>query len=930
MHHGAELASVLIVSIALAIGAGLRLFSAKTKFPHTIAVLIAGLLLGLGLKRLTEAGAAPAPLMLLGQGGDLSPDLILFVFLPALVFESAFAIDVHTFRKSIGPIMLLAVPALLLATGLTAAFMIGITGGSWNWGWPAALVFGALISATDPVAVVAILRELGVSKRLGVLIEGESLLNDGTAIVVFGVLLAFLSGQTTTVDPGKAALSFLWVVSGGLLVGAVLTFLLSGWIARLFNDPMSEITLTLILAYLSMIIAEGLLHVSGVMAVVVSGLWMSSSGRTKISPEVEHFLHRFWGTLGYIANTLIFFLVGFVIAKEMDQATFRDVALVVGAYAGVMAIRTLLVFLSQPIANKISDGVSRKDSAIIVWGGLRGAVSLALALLVAQRTDIDAELRRQILFVTAGVVFLTILVNGSTIGRLLSKLGFDRPPLGEQLARANANCQVLAKVQADVEELSESAQLRAVPWDALKRAVSERLDRAKSDTEEIFERLAQAPKGERKADAWIRVLSLERQAYWKAFGQGTLGPVAVRILMKELERQLDKIACADLEPPRRRSAKADERGRLAALLKRGAISFEGLALRYDLARAEGIGAERVLGSLETLISRDQALREKVRETYQGYLNASREEIEDIRIHLPEVAHAIETRLAHRIELNLERDGYKRLAQEGILDEQVAETELAEVETRMKQLGRHAQRIPIPETADLVAQTPMFHGLDAAALQDLADMTEEMVVTRNTYLFREGDAGDSLYVVARGAVHILRGKGDEEQLVGVLGKGDIIGEMALLTGETRNASARAATPVTLGKVGRKDFEHLMRSHTALSAAVWSEVEKRSFDNAVANAPECSTLSREARARWLAAGKRIEAAAGGSESVGPARHIFMVRGRAELRGAELDADNPATRLSQCGAGDEVVAVTNCRYVLLPPPGLLEESATAPPEA
>ncbi len=923
MQHGTELASVLIVSIALAVGAGLGLFSAKTRFPHTIAVLLAGLLFGLGLKRLTDAGVASGLLALLGQGGNLSPDLILFVFLPALVFESAYAIDVHTFKKSIGPIVLLAVPALLLATGLTAGYMHWVTGSSWQWGWPAALVFGALISATDPVAVVAILRELGVSKRLGVLIEGESLLNDGTAIVVFGVLLSFLSGQTQSVDLGQAALSFVWVVLGGVLVGAVLTMLLSGWIARLFNDPMSEITLTIVLAYLSMIIAEGILHVSGVMAVVVSGLWMSSSGRTKISPEVEHFLHRFWGTLGYIANTLIFFLVGFVIAKETDRATLSDVALVLAAYAGVMVIRGLLVLLAQPAATRLSDGVSVKDSAVIAWGGLRGAVSLALALLVAQRSDIDAELRRQILFATAGVVFLTILVNGTTIGSLLKKLGFDKPPLGEQLARASANVHVLSKVDADVAELSESAQLRAVPWDALKRAVSERLTAAKTERDHLLTHLSDAPEVERQADFWIRVLSLERQAYWKAYAQGTLGPLAVRVLMRELERQLDRIARGDLQPPRRRSDHAG-RGSLRARLSGGALSFEALSLRYDLARAEGIGAERVLSALVGLASADEDLQQQVSDVYHGYLNASREEIEDIRIHLPEVAHAIETRLAHRIELNLEREGYRKLSTDGTLDEQVAQAELAEVETRMKQLGQAAKRIPLPETADLVAQTPLFRGLDPDALSDLAELTEEMVLGRDAYLFREGDAGDSLYVVARGAVHVLLEADGEEQLIGVLGKGDIIGEMSLLTGDRRNASARAATPVTLGRVTRKDFEHLMRSHAALSSAVWSEVEKRSFDNAIAGASEFEALDRAGRLRWLGSGTRHNMRAGDSLKLQQNGHVFVVRGKARLGDEALDAANPASRITRCGAAQQLEALEDCRVMVLAPPELLPDVA------
>ena len=861
---------------------------------------------------------ATGPLALIKAGGNLSPDLILFVFLPALVFESAYAIDVHTFRKSIGPIVLLAVPALLMATALTAVVMRFLTAGSWEWAWPAALVFGALISATDPVAVVAILRELGVSKRLGVLIEGESLLNDGTAIVIFGVLVTFLSGQSDAIGFSQAALSFLWVVSGGLLVGVVLTWLVSSWIARLFNDPLSEITLTVVLAYLSMVIAEGLLHVSGVMAVVASGLWMSGSGRTKISPEVEHFLHRFWGTLGYVANTLIFFLVGFVIAQKLDRASLRDVGLVLGAYAGIMVVRCLLVFLTQPIANRLSDGVTRRDSLVIVWGGLRGAVSLALALLLAQREDIDPELRRQILFVTAGVVLLTILVNGSTIGHLLKRLGLDQPPLGRQLARASASCEVLGKVQADVIELSESAQLRAVPWEALKRKIDQRLAFAKERQDLLLERLSGAGERERDANLWMRVLSIEGQVYWKAFAQGTLGPLAVQVLTRELERQSDRIARGDFVPPERRSTRA---GRFSGLLfrwVRHAVNFEDLALRYDLARAEGLGAERVLQALETFAIDDEKLRRTVEKTYRSYLYASREEIEEIRSHLPEVANAIETRLAERIELNLEREGYRDLVSDGALDEQSAETELSEVEARMARLAQAPTKLALPETADLVAETPLFRGLGVDALVELAEMTEEIVVDRGDTLFRQGDVGDSLFVVARGAVQVLRKLGDEERVVGVLGKGDLIGEMALLTGEPRNATARAKTPVTLGRVRRQDFAHLMAHHPALSGAVWDEVKRRRFDNALAKTGQFDNLNRHQRGRWLARGTFTHLEAGAVSRVGEEGYIFVVHGRIRLGERELDVHDPVIRYDAEPANVEIVAVDESRYVLLPPHG------------
>ncbi len=917
VHHGAEYTVVVIASLALVIGAGLRLFSARTRFPYTIAMLLIGIATGLALQQLAGAEAGELGILsVLSHGATISPDLIIFVFLPALVFESAYAIDVHTFKNNVGAVIVLAVPALLVSTVLVAALMIGLTGFTWSWGWPVALVFGALISATDPVAVVAILRELGVSKRLGVLIEGESLLNDGTAIVVFTVLVGLLTGEVSGISAGDATLHFVWVVSGGLGVGLGLALLRAGWIERLFNDPLSEITLTLVLAYLAMIIAEGLLHVSGVMAVVAAGLWMSGAGKTKVSPEVSHFLHRFWETLGYIANTLIFFIVGLVIAKEINHARLSDFMLIVAAYVGAMVIRGLLTFAAKPLTNRFSDGVSTKDSVVMTWGGLRGAVSLALALIIAQNPKIDPALGRQVLLVTAGVVLLTILVNGSTMARVLAWVGYDKPPLSEELAQLTARALVLDRSRAAIDELGRSRDLRTVTW----AKVYEGLDRRHGELEQaiagVRERLAAAPVTERAAGYWRRVLSIERQVYWRAFSQGTLGPIAVKRLCRELDRQLDRLARGDLTPPETRTP--DSLGGLWGWLKKlvgsPAMSFDQLALTYDLSRAESLAAEKVLSGLDTLGKIDSDELARMHSVYQGYLKSSKERIEDMRTNLPEIASAIETRLAQRIELNVEREGYQGLHEQGVLDEATTHTELHHVEARMQRLRRSATRVPIPETADLCASTPLFASLDEEGLQLVADLTEEMVVPAGRYLFRQGDKGDSMFVVARGAVDVLLERDDEETLVDVLGGGDIIGEMALLTGERRTASARAATTVTLGRIKRDDFNTLMDTQPALGERIWHAVAWRNFDNAVRTLARFKHLDREARRQWFESGTELTLAAGTVHEIeADCAFGFTVTGEIEVK-PQRHATGALVELASCQTID---AVRDSRLVLLPHP-------------
>jgi hypothetical protein len=658
------------------------------------------------------------------------------------------------------------------------------------------------------------------------------------------------------------------------------------------------------------------------MAVVAAGLWMSGTGRTKISPEVSHFLHRFWGTLGHIANTLIFFLVGLVIATGIDKATPRDLLMIGGAYAGVMAIRFGLTFAAQPLATATSDGVSSKDSTVISWGGLRGAVSLALALLVSQRRELDPELRRQILTVTAGVVLLTILVNGTTIGRLLDRLGYSKPPLGEQLARSAARARVLARVREEVNTLSQSRQLRAVPWDDVRERLRQRCAEQDESLSQVRQALDGAPPEARSADTWLRALALERQAFWDAYAHGLLGAPAIRLLGRELERQADRIGRGNLEPPETRvprsaSATAPWWQRLFG----GTFGFERLALLYDLSRAEVLGAERVLSGLGSLGVADSAVLEHIAGTYQRYLLRGKERIEDVRTNLPEVAQAIETRLARRIELNLEREGYEELAHHGVLEESVLDAELAEVETQMKLLGRAPERVPIPETADLVAQTPLFSGLDAAALTDLAELTEEIVVPRGEHLFREGEQGDSMYVVARGAVHVLRRVDDDEVVVDVLGRGDILGEMALLSGEPRTASCRAASSVTLGKLDRVAFDRLMGEHPALRQGVWREFARRTFDNHVASLPRFARLDHQQRLSWFGRGESVQVGAGASLTV-PNAYPFLFLVTGAVRRGDATVHAPALRF--LGEGRTLSATEATHALLLPDP--LEHSREA----
>jgi len=891
MHHGPEFTVVFLVCVTLALGALMRLIGGRIRVPYTIAILLLGLGAGFALKQVHEEIDV---LAILERGKHIRPDLIIFAFLPALVFESSYALDVHAFRKNAGAVVLLAGPALVVSTVLTGLVMVLLTRSSWEWTLTEALVFGALISATDPVAVVAILRECGAPKRLGVLIEGESLLNDGTSIVVFQVMLAVLiEGGWSNVTAGGTTLDFLITVTGGIGVGLGLALIACWLVDRTFNDPMVEITVTLIIAYASMVIAEGLLHVSGVMAVVTAGLWMGGPGRTHISPEVHHFLHKFWEMLAYIANTLIFFLVGLVVAAQVERARLIDLLLVLAAYVAVMVLRFLITFAFGPLIRMVGDPVSKAEATVMSWGGLRGAVSLALALFVSQHPDIPPALREQVLLVTAGVVLLTILLNGSTTGRLLAMMGFAKPPLAEQVAQLTARASVLHEVEERIDAVSQSRDLRTVSWDEVEKDISQRRALIDTDLTKVRRELVSATGAERAVGFWQQALSIERQAYWWAFAHGTLDPMAARILDREIDVQLDRLAKGGAHAPATRTpAIRGLRGAFARWMQKsgrqfGAVQFGHLSLLYNLSRGEALAAEKVLSELGKLKGIDPDVLEEIRTTYQGYLMAGKERLEDMRSNLPEITRAIETRLAKRIQLNFEREGYEHLAHRGAIDEDVANKALDTVEREMKRLLARPREVELPETADLVRTAPMFSGLDEAALKHLADITLEQVLSPGEVLFREGAKGDSMFIVARGAMHVIKTINGDERVVTVLGGGDILGEMSLLTGEPRTATIRAATTVTVGKINREDFEHLMDTQPDVRQGVWACFARARFDNFLLGIKRYGHLDREARTGWFEQGTHIELKAGDVIDWGDAAHVFLATGSVEVGGVERSA-------------------------------------------
>ncbi|MFC4553339.1 MULTISPECIES: Na+/H+ antiporter [Halorussus] len=520
----AELIDLLAVFV---IAAGVGIFVAKVgKFPYTIALLLAGFAVSvLGITIDIE----------------LSHDLILLVFLPPLLFEGAATTDLERFRANLLPIIVLAVVGLIVSI-----LALGVAG-SYVFGFPLliSLLFAAMILPTDPVSVLALFEELGAPERLSVLVEGESLVNDGVGVVIFSTLFALVveSQQAGTelaelVTPGtigQASVDVLVASGGGFLVGLVAGLAVYQVMYRL-DEHMTEIVLTMILAYGSFLLAEHYLHVSGVIATVTAGLFIGNAGAEyAMSAQTKISVFNTWDTAAFLVNTLIFLLIG---AKTPIAQILTHGKLILLAIPLVVAARALVVYPLTALSNRfIPASIPLSYQHVMVWGGLHGSIPIALVLGLPPQFPHREELRAMVF----GVAAFSLIGQGLSMERVMD--AFD------------------IVTRSDAEELYELLVGRARSVDAALDA-AERLHRTgdlsnsvyedfraeyqreKDDLSGAISQLLTSNPELREEELLVgerRVLKREKSAVMDAMRNGTISDDVGHRLLEELDLKLDRV-----------------------------------------------------------------------------------------------------------------------------------------------------------------------------------------------------------------------------------------------------------------------------------------------------------------------------------------------------------------------------------------------------
>ncbi len=563
-----SLFSLMLISLAV------YMLALKTRLPYTVLLVIAGSLL---------VPLSQIDFFSFITSFDLTPELLFFVFLPILIFESAYNIKVSDMFANIRAISLLAIVGMLIST-----FFIGI-GGYYLFrvlgiDVPVIvmLLFGAIISATDPVAVLSLFKDFGAPKRLTLIFEGESLFNDGTAFAVFLVFLEILiHGYSGTDSILIGVINFFIMLFGGIIFGLLMGFMFAKMIEWVKGHEHLEITLTLLVAHFTFILTEVIseqiviaghqLHFSSIIATMVASMVIGNFGRFKMSPGVEEYMEKFWNYFAFVANSLVFILMGLLFVEQSIELHVAIMPIVLAIFL-VMLGRALAIYPVLGFLNLIrkEDPIPLSWMHLLSWGSLRGSLAVIMVLLIPDEIDLPGwyfpfSVKEFVTAITIGCIYFTLLIKATGLGKVMHRLGIDDLTDYEEVSYYKSKALIFDEVLNSLKKMLSEQKINEELYQELKtyylqqhdnvmeeykskigddRALTETLLRVfvlgmeKAELKEIFRR------GEINEKVYKKILNLlDIQMERVTKGQSQLNSLTEKFPMDGIERFICGIRC---------------------------------------------------------------------------------------------------------------------------------------------------------------------------------------------------------------------------------------------------------------------------------------------------------------------------------------------------------------------------------------------------
>ena len=825
--------ALLAIALVLTMVSLLVPLAERLRLPHTVLLAVSGLALGFVGNWVVQGGHFTGPLGDIFAGLDrleLGTEVFLPLFLPPLLFTAGLTIDVRRLFDEVFAVLLMAIVAVLVCIAGVASAVHLATGIDLV----VCLLLGAIVSTTDPAAVIGIFRDVGAPKRLSILAEGESLLNDAVAIAAFGFFLGLLIDQadplaagTTPSDLAGPAVVFVREFLGGIAFGFIMARVVMLILPRLGDSDSAIASVTVSLAYASYVLADHYLHISGVVAVVVAALTVAAYGPTHLHPRQWMTLRQLWHQLEFWSNCLIFILASMLAANVLLQISWLYLGALLAVALGAFVARVVVVFGMLPVLEmtRLVQTVDTRYKAILVWGGLRGAVTIVLAMVAAGDERLPAYVREFTAVLATLFVLLTLLINATTLGLVMRVLGLNKLSRLELALRdrvlALSRINVAHHLQQVIRE--HNARVEGIAVDP----VSAGDETIAAPPPELALDLA-----ERLTVGLLTLCTQERQLYLDQFEQQTLSRRMVAILMARAERLIDAVRArgADGYQQTLRDFTIPDRAfRFGLWLQRRfgyeRVLTERLADRFEILMvSQDVLVELAafnLASITDLLGADaeKRLAEIIRDRQELVEDA----LKALTLQYPGYAESIRDRQLERAAIRFESAEYTRRLREAVIGREVYADLRHQLNERRSAIG---ERPPLHlglELAGMIGRVPLFAGLDQRALAELGRRLRPVVALPSEKIIVEGGPPDAMYFIAVGQVTVYPRGGPV-----TLKDGDFFGEGGLLEHRPRNADVISAGYTHLLVLDRRDFDRLLAKRPELRSKIEAVAARRVAD------------------------------------------------------------------------------------------------------
>ncbi|MBT3921752.1 MAG: cyclic nucleotide-binding domain-containing protein, partial [Nitrospina sp.] len=620
--------------------------------------------------------------------------------------------------------------------------------------------------------------------------------------------------------------SFLKVFILGILVGLAMGYIFCSFLSRMGKYPLVQITLTLSLAYFSFILAEHYLHVSGVMAVVGASLVVGSFGHATLSPETWKKLHETWDHFAFWANSVIFVLVGMVVPKIMESISLHESILLGILILSAFGARALILFGVLPLFESFhaTAKINTAYKAVMLWGGLRGAVSLALALSIMENVTFSPEIHRFIGVLVTGFVLFTLLVNATSIGAVLKLFGLDQLDPADQIIRSRALKHSLTKSQDSLKKKALSHNIKS--------ELSDEIIKQYQKEEEAVDILL-AKSRELSENDWVRVglfdlCALEKAGYLKQFEEGFISTYIVRRLISQVEDMLDGLqtGSAGYHKSSLNILKFNWRFHLALIFHRRFGYGKGLSTqladRFEiLIASQTVMKDNLLTALPQI---ESLIGNKAGSTLKNLIETRLEKTEQaldmLQLQYPDYFLMLQKRYLSHVAIRIQEAEYEQLRKETVISGEVFKNLEEDLEIRMRETQPRPTLDLQLEPEKLVRKVPLFAKFPPDRIDHISRLLKPMLAVPGEIILKGGEIGHSMYFISSGCVEV------EVQPIPVcLGSGEFFGEIALIKKQPRTFSIKALSFCDLLVLSDTDFNLFLERNPEIRKTLSEVADKR---------------------------------------------------------------------------------------------------------